>query len=362
MKKLFLGLSIMMLAVTADAQSAIKPTTTTVKPVVKTTKPVTTTTKPAIDIIKPPPAGDAKAGEWYGEKVPADGNLDEINNVVTKLDKGVPSITGKFIAKIKEVCTRDGCSLKLELENGRTAIVHMKDTTVFFPLAAKGTTVIVNGETVIKTVTVEELKKEAAHLKKTKEEMAAIKDPEKQVRVIAKGIVVITQPATTTTRPVTTVTTTPQPTKPPPAGDAKPGDWYGEKFNIERGADDPGPDDIKDVVAKLNKGTAYKGWNFTAKITEVCPIDGCSATLELPNGKTAILKMVDNTVFLPLAAKGKKVHISITAGGKVEMKTVAVEELKNDAKHLKKTTKEIDAITKPEEQVIVVAKGIVVLQ
>ena len=137
-----------------------------------------------------PPAGDAKPGEWYGEQVNAEGAVP-INDVVAKLDAGTESVDGKIKAKIVDVCPKKGCWLKLELADGKTAMVKMKDYGFFLPVTAKGKTVVIDGETKIKTTSVSELKHYAEDAKKSKEEIDAITQPQKEVRVLAKGIVVV---------------------------------------------------------------------------------------------------------------------------------------------------------------------------
>jgi hypothetical protein len=67
----------------------------------------------------------------------------------------------------------------------------MKDYGFFLPLAAKGKTVVIDGEVKIKTTSVAELKHYAEDAKKSKEEIDAIKEPQKEVKVMAKGIVVV---------------------------------------------------------------------------------------------------------------------------------------------------------------------------
>ena len=137
-----------------------------------------------------PPEGEAKPGEWYGEKVSTEGAVD-INDVVKKLNGGSEFPEVKIKAKITEVCPKKGCWLKLELENGETAMVKMKDYGFFLPLAAKGKTVVIDGEVKLKTTSVAELKHYAEDAKKTKEEIDAIKEPKKEVKVMAKGIVIV---------------------------------------------------------------------------------------------------------------------------------------------------------------------------
>ncbi|MEO6612043.1 MAG: DUF4920 domain-containing protein [Chitinophagaceae bacterium] len=137
-----------------------------------------------------PPAGDAKPGEWYGEKVKPDGAQD-INDVVARLKDGSQEFDVKLTAKIVEVCPKKGCWLKLELKDGTTAMVKMKDYGFFLPVAATGKTVIIDGEVKIKTTSVSELKHYAEDAKKSKEEIDAITQPQEEVRVMAKGIVVV---------------------------------------------------------------------------------------------------------------------------------------------------------------------------
>lgn len=138
-----------------------------------------------------PPAGDAKTGDWYGEKISTDANPLDINEVVAKLNAGAESADTKIKAKIVEVCPNKGCWLKLELADGSKATVKMKDYGFFLPLAAKGKNVVIDGVVQLKTTSVAELKHYAEDAKKSKEEIDAITKPEKEVRVTAKGIVIV---------------------------------------------------------------------------------------------------------------------------------------------------------------------------
>lgn len=138
-----------------------------------------------------PPEGDAKPGEWYGEKVNPEGAVS-IKDVVTKLgESNADVVSTKVTAKIVDVCPKKGCWLKLELNDGQTAMVKMKDYGFFLPLAAKGKTVVIDGDVKMKTISVAEQKHYAEDANKSKEEIDAIKEPKKEVSVLAKGIVVV---------------------------------------------------------------------------------------------------------------------------------------------------------------------------
>lgn len=141
-------------------------------------------------VYSQPPAGEAKPGEWYGEKVTAEGAVP-LSEAVAKLKGDNDAANTKVKAKIVEVCPKKGCWLKLELDGKETAMVKMKDYAFFLPMAAKGKTVVIDGELKKKTVTVAELRHYAEDAKKSKEEIAAITQPEEEIRLTARGIVVV---------------------------------------------------------------------------------------------------------------------------------------------------------------------------
>jgi hypothetical protein len=54
-----------------------------------------------------PPAGDAKPGDFYGEKVNPEGALALVD-VVSKVKGGSDFAEVKIVAKIKDVCEKKG--------------------------------------------------------------------------------------------------------------------------------------------------------------------------------------------------------------------------------------------------------------
>lgn len=140
-------------------------------------------------VMAQPPAGDAKPGEWYGEKTNADGAIN-IAEIPAKLEKK-ESFDTKIKAKVLEVCSKKGCWIKLAVNDTTTAFVKMKDYAFFLPEAIKGKTIVLDGQAQMKTTSVDELKHYAEDAKKSKEEIAAITQPQKEIRFTAKGIVVV---------------------------------------------------------------------------------------------------------------------------------------------------------------------------
>ena len=136
-----------------------------------------------------PPAGDAKPGDWYGEKTTVQGAVN-IAEIPAQLDK-TEAIDTKVKAKVIDVCPKKGCWMKVQVNDSTTAFVRMKDYGFFVPVAAIGKTVVIEGEARVKNTSVEELRHYAEDAKKSKEEIAAINKPEKEIRLMAKGIVVV---------------------------------------------------------------------------------------------------------------------------------------------------------------------------
>ena len=136
-----------------------------------------------------PPAGDAKPGDWYGEKITATGAVN-IAELPAKLEKA-EVVETKIKAKVLEVCTKKGCWIKLQVNDSTTAFVNMKDYGFFVPIAAVGKMVVLEGDAKIKTTPVAELQHYAEDAKKSKEEIAAITKPQKEIRFTAKGILVV---------------------------------------------------------------------------------------------------------------------------------------------------------------------------
>lgn len=136
-----------------------------------------------------PPAGDAKPGEWYGEKVNPEGAIS-IAEIPAKLEQK-DAFDTKITAKVLDVCPKKGCWIKLAVNDSTTAFVKMKDYGFFLPEAVKGKTIVLEGEAKMKTTSVAELQHYAEDAKKSKEEIAAITKPQKEIRFTAKGITVV---------------------------------------------------------------------------------------------------------------------------------------------------------------------------
>jgi len=137
----------------------------------------------------------------------------------------------------------------------------------------------------------------------------------------------------------------------PPAGNANPGDWYGEKVQTANAID------IADIPAKLKDKEAFNT-KVKAKVLDVCANKGCWLKLAVNDSTTAFVKMKDYAFFLPTAVKGK----TIVLDGEVKMITTSVDELRHYAKDAKKPQAAINAITQPKKEIRFTATGITVVQ
>ena len=137
----------------------------------------------------------------------------------------------------------------------------------------------------------------------------------------------------------------------PPVGNANVGDTYGAPVKTE------GAIDIAQLPAKLEKAEAINT-TVKAKVLEVCSKKGCWMKVQVNDSTTALVKMKDYGFFVPTAAIGKTVVLDAEA----KIKTTSVKELKHYAEDAKKSQKEIDAITKPETEIRLLASGIVVVE
>lgn len=130
----------------------------------------------------------AVKGETYGAGTNADGAIS-VNELSSKMSGKVYS--GKIVGKVTEVCQEKGCWMKLEKENGETLMVKFKDYGFFMPKDIQGKEVVLEGEAVVKEVSVKQQKHYAKDAGKSQEEIEKIKAPKKETQFIAKGVLVL---------------------------------------------------------------------------------------------------------------------------------------------------------------------------
>ena|SRR6218665_1328578 len=142
-----------------------------------------------IGLTAQPPSGKATPGTIYGAKTTADGAIDIAQ--VPVLLKAKDTVPVKVKAKVLNSCSKKGCWMNLVIDEHNTAFVKMKDYAFFVPLDIENKTVVLDGIAFIKVTSVEELKHYAEDAKKPQSEIDAIKEPKREVRFLANGILVL---------------------------------------------------------------------------------------------------------------------------------------------------------------------------
>ena len=135
------------------------------------------------------PKGKATPGTTYGAKIEGSNAVDAAT--LPSLLSGKDTVKVKVKAKVLDACAEKGCWMTLRINDSTSATVKMKGYAFFVPQDIIGKTVVVEGVSYVKTTTVSELKHFAEDAKKSKKEIEAITQPQKQLRVMADGILVI---------------------------------------------------------------------------------------------------------------------------------------------------------------------------
>lgn len=131
----------------------------------------------------------AAKGVSYGAKTTKKGAI-KVAEFKQKVEEN-SSFTGKVKGTITTVCTKKGCWMKLKQENGEDIRVTFKDYGFFMPQDIVGKKVVLDGEAKVKVTPVADLQHYAEDAGKSKEEIAKIKEPKKEIEFIAKGVLVL---------------------------------------------------------------------------------------------------------------------------------------------------------------------------
>lgn len=143
----------------------------------------------AIAVQAQPPKTPATPGTTFGTAITAE-NATAVSELPALMaDKQLADV--KIEGKVLDVCPKKGCWLSLEMPDKSVVFVKFKDYGFFVPLEMIGKTVVLEGQAKKVETSVEELKHYAEDAKKSKEEIAAITEPKKEIRVTANGVLVV---------------------------------------------------------------------------------------------------------------------------------------------------------------------------
>ena len=129
----------------------------------------------------------AEKGTIYGAGATATGAI-----TVDELEQNLKNnrFEGKITGKVTEVCQEKGCWMKVQKQNGEKLMVKFRDYGFFMPKDIVGKEVVLDGEATVKEVSVKQQKHYAEDAGKSKEEIAKIKTPKKELQFVAKGVLV----------------------------------------------------------------------------------------------------------------------------------------------------------------------------
>jgi hypothetical protein len=127
------------------------------------------------------------APQYFGEKIT---ELDAIPTDSLKNMMGTNTeLACKLQGKIATVCQTKGCWMELKNNDGTAIRVTFKDYAFFMPKDAAGLTAIVDGVAKVEVTSVADLQEYAKDDGKSKEEIAAITEPLKELVFEAKGVI-----------------------------------------------------------------------------------------------------------------------------------------------------------------------------
>ncbi len=131
---------------------------------------------------------DAAVAGKYGAAIDTAGVMPTRLMVEKVMENG--TFEGRISGEIKEVCTKKGCWLTMDLPNGEDMRVTFKDYGFFVPTTSQGFPIVLEGVATLSETDVETLRHFAEDQGKSKEEVAAITAPRREITFEATGVVI----------------------------------------------------------------------------------------------------------------------------------------------------------------------------
>ncbi len=122
----------------------------------------------------------------YGEKITAD-NAIEVGKLMSMLQSR-DSLHTKIVGTVESVCQKKGCWLTMDAGGGESIMVRFYDYGFFVPKDCAGKKVVLEGSAFKTETSVEELRHYADDAGKSKEEIAKITKPKKEISFEATGV------------------------------------------------------------------------------------------------------------------------------------------------------------------------------
>ncbi len=136
----------------------------------------------------------------------------------------------------------------------------------------------------------------------------------------------------------------------PPKGKAKKGMTFGAKTTAD------GAITVNQLGSLVSESKPVDV-KVEGKVMEVCAKEGCWIKIETAQGSKMMVKMKDHDFLVPLSLNGKNIVID----GIAELNVTSVAELQHYAEDAGKSKADIEAIKEPKKEIVLTAKGILVM-
>ncbi|MEO1513618.1 MAG: DUF4920 domain-containing protein [Bacteroidota bacterium] len=132
-----------------------------------------------------------KGPSTFGEEITTDDAI-MLAELPAKLEN-VDSLKVKIRGTVESVCQVKGCWMNVvsQDENGEPIFVKFKDYGFFVPVDITGQEVVMDGYAYREVTSVSELRHYAEDEGKSKEEIAAITEPQEELKFMASGVLVM---------------------------------------------------------------------------------------------------------------------------------------------------------------------------
>lgn len=127
----------------------------------------------------------------FGTKIDAQ-NAMSYDDLLTKMST-IDSMPAKVTGKISEVCKKKGCWMTLVSDDATKPDMRVtfKDYAFFMPMDIVGKRVVLDGFALIEVTPVDVLRHYAEDGGKSKEEIAAITEPKRELAFEAAGVIIV---------------------------------------------------------------------------------------------------------------------------------------------------------------------------
>lgn len=127
----------------------------------------------------------------FGKVITADGAIS-MEKLLSSMESKDSIVDVKVMGKVSDVCQKKGCWMNVaDAKGDKEIFVQFKDYGFFMPKDLAGSTVAMRGKAYVDVTSVEELRHYAEDEGKSAEEIAAITEPESQLKFLADGVVIV---------------------------------------------------------------------------------------------------------------------------------------------------------------------------